>query len=104
HADRHPRRGAIDLRRGPEDTAIEVGHSLRRADRNIELDIGHAEIDAAELRRRIVAEEMVAPGADRLDMIIVLGEIELRSLEWLAQSFQPPQEPGAIGHDETDPS
>ena len=47
-----------------------------------------------------MAEDTVAPRADRLDMVVMLGEVERRSLEGLAQAFQPAQERGVASEDE----
>ena len=51
-----------------------------------------------------MAEEVIAPRTDRLDMIVVLGEVELRSLERLAHALEPAQEGFSIGHHEADPA
>ena len=65
--------------------AIETGDALRRARTDVELDIGHAQHDAAEaaLVRRMHGDA-VAPGACGFDAVIAFAEVELRSLQRLA--------------------
>ena len=66
------------------DLAIEARDALRRAGADVELDIGHAQHDAAEaaLVRRMNVDA-VAPRADGLDAIVAFAEVELRSLSGL---------------------
>ena len=69
---------------------IERANGLGRADRHVELDIGNAERDAAEARGvRLVAAHAIAPGAGRLDMVVVLAERERRALELACATGEP---------------
>jgi hypothetical protein len=59
-------------------------------DRDVELDIGHAERDAAEaFGVRLVDAHFIAPRTDRLDVIVVLGKSELGPFELAAHFGQP---------------
>src|SRR5437868_13136643 len=61
----------------PHDRRIEGADRLRGAGRHVELDIGNAERDAPEARGVwLIAAYPVAPGADRLDMVVMFGECE----------------------------
>src|SRR3954451_6589004 len=65
----------LDIGERAEHLAIKAGNALRGALRNRELDIGNAEIDLAEtLLVRLKEAELVAPGAGRLDVVVVLVE------------------------------
>ena len=82
-ADRDPRRRRItclvDARDRTEDLGVEPGDTLGGAGRNA-----------------------IAPRTGRLDVIVVLGESELRALERLAHIAEPSQQRLAIGHDQAD--
>ena len=69
-ADGDLRGGAVavhHLRRHVDHLLVEIRDALGGADRHVELDIGDAEIDAAEARGvRLVQADGVAPRAGRL--------------------------------------
>src|ERR1700723_3384638 len=77
-ADLHPRNGAVAIvqfGRHRHELRIEGANAFRGPDRNFELDIGYAERDAPEPRGiRLKAAHAIAPGTDRLDVIVVLAE------------------------------
>jgi hypothetical protein len=56
--------------------AVEAGDAVERAARHLQLDIRHAEHHAAEALAGAVAADAVAPGAGRLDVVVVLLESE----------------------------
>src|SRR3954451_3705565 len=61
---------------------IKGRNPARRADRHVELYIGHPERDAAETRAiRLVAANAIAPWASRLDVVVMLREAELGAFE-----------------------
>src|SRR5262245_49301531 len=101
----HPRLAAAAvLDHGGErahDLAVEARDALRRARPHVELDIGHAEHDAAEaaLVGRVDVDA-VAPGADGLHAIVAFAEVEFRSFQRLAHLAQAIEQGGAIGHDQ----
>ena len=103
-ADLDPRHGVItvqELCRHPHNLRIEGADRFRGACRHVELDIGNAERDAPEARRvRLIAAHAVAPGADRLDMVIMLGECERRSFQLLRNGCEPRQQRLAAGDDD----
>ena len=67
--------------------------------RHVELDVGHAEHDAAEaVGVRRVHVDAVAPGADGLDAVVAFAEVELGALERLAHLRQALEQRGAVGH------
>src|SRR5205085_1313324 len=91
---------AFDCGMGAEDLLIEAGDAVRRPRRHGELDIRDAEIDLAEaLLVRLVDMQLVAPRAGRLDVVVVLLELELGVLELLLDPLQPLEQRLAVGRD-----
>ena len=75
--------------------------AFRGPNRNIELDIGNAERDAPEARGvRFVAAHAIAPGAGRLDMVVVLAEFERGAFQLLRDRRQPLKQRLAPGDDD----
>src|SRR6187431_2376423 len=72
-------RVGLDSGRRLKHLPVEVRDTGRHAGGYFKLDVGHAELDAAEalLVRRVTADA-VAPWTRRLDVRFVLGEFELR--------------------------
>ncbi len=79
--------------------AIETDDALRRAGTDVELDIGHAQHDAAEaaLVRRMHVDA-VAPWAGGLNAVVAFAEVKLRFLQRLAQVYQALEQRGAVRH------
>src|SRR5262249_730764 len=66
-----------DLRGRVDHVAIKAADAAGGADRHVELDIGHSERDPPETGSiGLMAADAIAPGADGLDVIVVLAEIE----------------------------
>src|SRR5580692_10211188 len=74
---RHGTVVVLELGRYPHDLRIEVANALRRPGGHLELDIGDAKRDAPEAGGvRLIAAQPIAPGACRLDVVVVLTEGE----------------------------
>ena len=83
-------------------SGIERADAFRGPDRYVELDIGNAERDAPEARGvRLVAAHAIAPGADGLDMVVVLAECERGAFQLLRDRRQPLKQRLAPGDDDS---
>src|SRR5262249_15875171 len=81
--------------------AIEAPDALSRARTHVERDIRHAQHDAAEaalIRRMHV--DAITPRANGLDAVVAFPEIELGSLQRLAQLRQTAKQRGAVRDDQ----
>ena len=78
----------FNLRLGFHDVAIEGSDAFDRATRHVEHDVGHTEHGGTELRARLVAAELVTPGACNVYKALSRSEIELCALQVLAHGFE----------------
>ena len=85
----------------PTNFGIELGNGLGRADGHVELDIGDAKANASEAGR-IGLEDAhgIAPGAGRLDIIVVLAEGEFGVAQFRRHRGEPVEQRLAPGDDE----
>src|SRR5438105_856538 len=69
----------LHLRRRCKDRRIKISDAFRGPDRHVELDVRNPEPDAPKAPGIwLVDADAIAPRANRLDMVIVLAEAELR--------------------------
>ena len=104
-ADLHARlrTGAVleDIGIGAQHVAIKADNALGGAGADVEAHISHAERDAAEaLLVGRVHVNAIAPGADRLDAIVALAEIEFGAGERLARMVEPVEQRLAVRNDQ----
>ena len=94
---------AFHLSRDSHHLGIESENGFCGPDRHVELHIGNAERDAPKTPGvRLVAAHAIAPGAGRLDIIVVLAEGEFGALELFGDRRQPGEQRPAARNDQPD--
>src|SRR4029077_20332720 len=93
----------LDARDGAQHLPIKAGDTLGGPLRHRELDMGNAEIDLAEaLVVRAVEMDPVAPGAGRLDVVLMILKLEFGVGELLLDPSKPVEQRLAVGRDNAD--
>src|SRR6516165_2945143 len=88
-----------DLGGSVQHLTIEPRDARRGAGTNVETDVGHAKLNAAEtFRIGRMHMDAIAPGANRLDAIVAFAKLELRSGQRFADTRQTIEERAAVGY------